>query len=82
MVKLKRLHQNRSFSIKCSCFGCGKPALTYFACGIVKDKPKKAYINKTKRLFRVSLKEDVAVPMCLQHLKILEQYLKEIKAKK
>lgn len=78
MVNLKRLHQNRSFSIKCSCFGCNKPAITYFACGIVLGSPKKAYMSSTKRLLRVSLKEDIAVPLCGQHVKVMEQYLKEI----
>ena len=81
MLKLKRLHQNKSFSIKCSCYGCTNPALTYFACGIVQGAPKAACITSSSRLFRVSCKEDVAVPMCAKHIDVLTEYLSEISAK-
>lgn len=67
-----------TLKIQCSVYDCLNKAETYFACGIVKGRPKKAFTIKEDRLDRISMKGDVAIPVCKQHKKVLTNYIKNL----
>ena len=67
-------NENDMLRLKCSSIGCSEPACTYAAFGIVRGKAKNAYTDKGKRLFKIEMKGDVAVPVCAEHKAVLEGY--------
>ena len=78
MVELKRLHQNRAFSLKCSCFGCEGKALAYYCCGWSGPEAKKMVTTKVSTLNVVKDAFACSVPMCRKHVRIMNEYIKEI----
>jgi len=68
-----------TLTVKCSVYDCMEPAETFFACGVVKGKAKVAYTSQFRRLEKISLKGDCAVPICKSHAAVIKSFIKKIK---
>jgi hypothetical protein len=69
---------NEAMIVKCCCYRCCRPAIDWLALGIVRNRAKKRYMREEERLFKVFLKEDLAIPLCAHHKSVFESWRREI----